>query len=157
MVNFVESAGEFYIVEKKNGLRSWDAFDKYGNWSWNHKFLTRRNYVRKDPRGGSCHWDDFIEDGWLVSRQKIQGTRNGKIDVILDIRDSITTDRQGNVIWKYMWSCPLKGVKMTKVTWATRVDGTGVPKNRTKEDFWPVAMVKTLMHVAGLFTRVLYG
>ena len=83
--------------------------------------------------------------------------RNGKIEVILDIRDSITTDKQGNVIWKYMWTCPLKGVKMTKVTVATRVDGTEVPENQTKEEFWPVAMVKTLMHVAGLFTRVLYG
>ena len=49
----------------------------------------------------------------------------------------------------------MKGVKMTKVTWATREDGTGVSKNPTTEDFWPVAMAKTLMHMAGLLTRVL--
>ena len=157
MVNYIESAGEFYIVEKKNGLRSWDAFDKYGNWSWNHKFLARRNYLKEDPRGAFGHWEDFIEDGWLVSLLKIQGMRNDKKEVILDIRDSITTDKQGNVIWKYMWTCPKKGVKMTKVTWATREDGTGVSKNPTTEDFWPVAMVKTVMHMAGLLTRVLYG
>ena len=62
--------------------------------------------------------DDFIEDGTLVSVKKNYKMINGKMEFIQNIRDSITLDKHGNLIWNYMWSNPYKNIKITKVVWA---------------------------------------
>ena len=67
------------------------------------------------------HSEDFIEDGVLVNVIRNYKMDNGKMILSLDIRKSITTDKEGNIIWSLMWSRPHKGVKITKVVRAVRV------------------------------------
>ena len=43
--------------------------------------------------------DDFIEDGTLVSVKKNYKMINGKMEFIQNIRDSITLDKHGNLIY----------------------------------------------------------
>ena len=67
------------------------------------------------------HDDHFIEDGRLVSLTNWYLIYNGKIRTVINIRDSITTDKLGNVVWNFMWSEPTMNVKVAKVMWAFRV------------------------------------
>ena len=67
------------------------------------------------------HGDAFIEDGGLVNVKKWYHLYDGKIEFSVNFRDSITTDKQGNVVWNFMWSLPARDIKFTKVMWALRV------------------------------------
>ena len=78
----------------------------------------RGELKQRDQAGLLGQDDDFIEDGRLVSVKKNYKMINGKMEFILNIRDSITLDKHGNLIWNYMWSIPYKNIKITKVVWA---------------------------------------
>ena len=67
-----------------------------------------------------CQFDDFIEDGWFVKVQKAFKMHNGKMELVFHCQDSLTTNKQGNVLRRYMWSVPIKDIKVTKVMWAHR-------------------------------------
>ena len=67
----------------------------------------------------------FIEDGTLVTLFELY---NERMEKITNIRDSITTDKQGNILRKYMWTQapddldqPNDAYKVTKVMWAHKL------------------------------------
>ena len=72
--------------------------------------------------------DHFIEDGAMILYERY----NEKMEKIFILRDSITTDKQGNVFRKIMWTLAwevdllmvgvtMVYVKIKKVMWAHRV------------------------------------
>ena len=70
-------------------------------------------------------YDHFIEDGALVFLFELY---NERMEKIINIRDSITTDKQGNVLRKFMWTEALNDLnepnvqfQITKVMWAHKV------------------------------------
>ena len=69
--------------------------------------------------------ESFIEDGKIVNTSKKYKMDNGKMILTLNVRDSITTDKEGNIIWNFMWSAPQRGVKITKIVRAVRVHKAG--------------------------------
>ena len=124
VVEFIEGVEGFRIAESKNGPRTWIVFEESEN-LW-RELLTKKGDL-KDVRVtfSNCrclrHDDHFIEDGRLVSLTNWYLIYNGKIRTVINIRDSITTDKLGNVVWNFMWSEPTMNVKLTKVMWAFRV------------------------------------
>ena len=124
VVEFIEGVEGFRIAESKNGPRTWIVFEESAN-LW-RELLTEKGDL-KDVRVtfSNCrclrHDDHFIEDGKLVSLTNWYLIYNGKIRTVINIRDSITTDKLGNVVWNFMWSEPTMNVKLTKVMWAFRV------------------------------------
>ena len=115
---FTELTKEFSFTESKNGPRTWilsvGNLDRY--------LLTEKGHL-KEIKEGSCwtYEDDFIEDGRLVGVSQSHELNNGKYGLVSNIRDSITTDEQGNVVWSFMFSLPKKNLKFTKTMWAHRV------------------------------------
>ena len=124
VVEFIEGVEGFRIAESKNGPRTWIVFEESEN-LW-RELLTKKGDL-KDVRVtfSNCrclrHDDHFIEDGKLVSLTNWYLIYNGKIRTVINIRDSITTDKLGNVVWNFMWSEPTMNVKVSKVMWAFRV------------------------------------
>ena len=60
-----------------------------------------------------------MEDGKLVMDMTML---NNKMEVNHHSIDSITTDKQGNITWNFMFSAPNSNIKITKVMWALRED-----------------------------------
>ena len=77
--------------------------------------LMNRGKLKFDPRTGWGHSEDFIEDGKVVNVTRTYEFDNGKMILTLNFRDSITTDKEGNLIWNLMWSAPHRHVKVTVV------------------------------------------
>ena len=132
MVKLMEDIEEFSIVESKNGPRTWIMSEE--NTSLRRNMLSTKgdlsemshhNCIYCHPLNPSVrrwrHRDDFIEDGGLVSVKKWYHMCDGKIEFFVNLRDSITTDKQGNVVWNFMWSVPARHIKFTKVMRALRV------------------------------------
>ena len=71
---------------------------------------------------GWAYCDDFIEDGKVVSVTKIWKMDSGKMIQIVDMHFSVTTDKGGNIIWTLVWNAPHRGVKITKVWRAQRLE-----------------------------------
>ena len=116
-IKFIGDTKEFSIVELKNGPRNWVVFDLA---YWTRVFLEERGRLAKTRRLGLwSHCDGFIEDGKLVMDMKIL---NSKMEVNHHSIDSITTDKQGNITWNFMFSAPNSNIKITKVMWALRED-----------------------------------
>ena len=115
----MEHTQEFTIVELKSGQRNWTMLNVW----WKKGMLENRGKLNFYHTGGEKwgHSEDFIEDGALVNVIRNYKMDNGKMILSLDIRKSITTDKEGNIIWSLMWSRPHKGVKITKVVRAVRV------------------------------------
>ena len=115
----MEHTQEFTIVELKSGQRNWTMLNVW----WKKGMLENRGKLNFYHTGGEKwgHSEDFIEDGVLVNVIRNYKMDNGKMILSLDIRKSITTDKEGNIIWSLMWSRPHKGVKITKVVRAVRV------------------------------------
>ena len=103
LVKFIESTEEFTIFECQNRLRNWLIYDKF---LWGREFFT----TIKDW----SHCDDFIEDGRLVSTVKGFLKNNSKTGIVVDCREYITTDKEGNVIWEFIWSLPKLDIKIKK-------------------------------------------
>ena len=114
----MEHTQEFTIVELKSGQRNWTMLNVW----WKKGMMENRGKLNFYHTGGE-RWgqsEDFIEDGVLVNVIRNYKMDNGKMILSLDIRKSITTDKEGNIIWSLMWSRPHKGVKITKVVRAVR-------------------------------------
>ena len=115
---FTELTKEFSFTESKNGPRTWilsvGNLDRY--------LLTEKGHLKETMEGSRCTFeDDFIEDGRLVGVKQWHELYNGKYGLVDNFSDSITTDKQGNVIWSFMYSLPKKNIKFTKTMWAHRV------------------------------------
>ena len=115
LVKFIESTEEFTIFECQNRLRNWLIYDKF---LWGREFFT----TIKDW----SHCDDFIEDGRLVSIVKGFLKNNSKTGIVVDCREYITTDKEGNIIWEFIWSLPKLDIKIKKIIRAIRV--LGIPR-----------------------------
>ena len=111
LISFIEDTQEFRIVELKDGPRDWAM----RNVSWKEGMLMNRGKLKFDPRTGWGHSEDFIEDGKVVNVTRTYEFHNGKMILTLNFRDSITTDKEGNLIWNLMWSAPHRHVKVTVV------------------------------------------
>ena len=123
LIKVIEGEGFFIIQQRKRETmtRTWDLDDVDGytkNLLWSKGELVLM-------RGAWFQFDDFIEDGSIVRVHKAFKMFNGKMVFFLDCRESITCDKQGNVIRKFMWSLPDKDIKITKVMWALRVGNIG--------------------------------
>ena len=73
------------------------------------------------PGSGNRRWDfydDFIEDGSLVSIVKTYRMENGKTELALNFRESITPDDYGNIMWNV--ELIYREIKITKVMWALK-------------------------------------
>ena len=126
LISFIERTQGFSIVESKNLQRDWAMYG-IGLW-WRQKMLENRSKLNFSSHTGRDRWnlsESFIEDGKIVNTSKIYKMVNSKIILTLDVRESITTDKEGNIIWKFMWSAPHRGVKITKVVRAVRVHEAG--------------------------------
>ena len=128
LIRFMESAPEFTIQESKDGLRTWQAFDKWGK-DWKKEFFAASRDLSYNPQSGKwSRCDDFIEDGRLVSVvKKYQvsngngANKNGKMENIFNSRDVITTDEGGDLIWDFTWTLSKYNVKIRKVTKAYKL------------------------------------
>ena len=119
LVNIIEGKKGFTIANSKNGPRTWIIADVNG---WKTRvLLTVRGCSRLQESGKWGHFDNFIEDGWLVNTIKVWDIDNGKPILDVDLRDSITVNRQGNVLRVFMWSAPSQGLKVTKAMLACRM------------------------------------
>ena len=125
VVEFIEDLEGFRIFESKNGPRTWIVSEESEN-LW-RELLTQKGDLTEVSvtNFSNCrclrHDDHFIEDGKLVSSTNWYLMYYGKIRTVINIRDSITTDKLGNVVWTFMWSEPTMNVKVAKVMWAFRV------------------------------------
>ena len=118
LIKFIERKPEFSIHESKNGLRTWVVFDGL---YWKKEFLAKRNDFSQNQWGQWSHSDDLIEDGRLVSVAKLYQMNNGKMENVVIRRFSTIIDKEGNVIWEFMWGAPKLDIKIIKVMWALRV------------------------------------
>ena len=126
LISFIERTQGFGIVESKNLQREWAMYG-IGLW-WKQRMLGNRSTLNFSSHTGRDRWnfsEGYIEDGKIVNTSKIYKMVNSKIILTLDVRDSITTDKEGNIIWNFMWSAPHRGVKITKVVRAVRVHKAG--------------------------------
>ena len=117
LIKIIEHTEEINIHERSR-RRIW-VLSFFGHSTMTKDLRTNRGELKqRDQAGLLGQDDDFIEDGRLVSVKKNYKMINGKMEFILNIRDSITQDKHGNLIWNYMWSIPYKNIKITKVVWA---------------------------------------
>ena len=130
LIKFIEGDERFNIVERKDErlTRTWFLSDVDGSL----KSLLYSKGELLQMNGALFHFDDFIEDGWFVKAEKAFKMNNGKMEFVLDSQESITTNKQGDVIRRYMWSVPNKDIKVTKVMWALR--------DLNRKTFWPLLL-----------------
>ena len=126
LISFIEHTKGFRIVESKNLQRDWAMYG-IGLW-WKQRMLgfpmgngSKLNFSSHTGRDRWGLSEGFIEDGKIVNTSKKYKMDNCKMILTLNMRDSITTDKEGNVIWNFMWSAPHRGVKITRVLRAVRV------------------------------------
>ena len=118
LINFLDGKAEFSISETfSSGVRMWVISDVDGLQKGFQ--LTSRGGLQR--AGHWTHSDDFIEDGKLVTARKAFGMAGGKVALIVNLLDSFSTDEQGNVARKFVWSMPALDIKITKVMSALRV------------------------------------
>ena len=121
VIEFIDGKEEFSIVESKTWPRKWVISDVDG---MDKVWLTARgDMIQRGTFWG--RYDHFIEDGTLVFLFELY---NERMEKIINIRDSITTDKQGNVLRKYIWTQapddldqPNDAYKVTKVMWAHKL------------------------------------
>ena len=117
LVNFLDGKSEFEIAEQINsGTRSWVISDVDD--------LRKEVMASKgglEPRSGHwIHFDDFIENGKLVTMRKAFGMAKCKMVLCVDLIDSFAVDRQGNILREFKWSMPTMDIKITKVMFALK-------------------------------------
>ena len=130
--NILYGKEDISIVETSiSGARTWDISDSDG---LKKSFqLKSKDYILKseDCMLGPEIWrhvDSFIEDGKLKMNRKLFAMAGNKValdkgdqGLAGDYFDSISTDKQGNLVRKTIWSMPCSNVKITKVMSALRV------------------------------------
>ena len=123
LINFIEGTEEFIIADTK-ALWS-ESTDEHRNWVMLNKHRMRRELltskgklVKSTKAGRWIYCEGFIEDGKLMTNMKFF---NCKMKMDLCITDSINTDKEGNMIWKFTWSLPARNIKITKIMWAVKI------------------------------------
>ena len=116
---FIENETDFFIFEHVDGPRAWHGVFEKINWA--KGFFKESGALKQSPQTGYWNYfDDFLEDGKLVSVIKRYDMNDGKMENVFDYRNSLTPDKQGNVIWEFIWSAPKQDMRITKVIWATK-------------------------------------
>ena len=121
LIKIIEDTKDFNIVEGGRPGFWVLSFSGHSMTSTKDLRTNRGELKQRNQTGLLGQDDDFIEDGTLVSVKKNYKMINGKMEFIQNIRDSITLDKHGNLIWNYMWSNPYKNIKITKVVSAVRL------------------------------------
>ena len=117
LVNFLDGKSEFKIAEQINsGTRSWVISDVD---DLRKEVMASRGGLEKRS-GHWIHFDDFIEDGKLVTMRKAFGMAKCKMVLCVDLIDSFAVDRQGNILREFKWSMPVMDIKITKVMFALK-------------------------------------
>ena len=87
-------------------------------------WLTGKGDLKQQPYFWDRH-DHFIEDGTLVTLFELY---NARMEKITSMHDSITTDKHGNILRKFIWTQAPDGLdqpndayKVTKVMWAHKL------------------------------------
>ena len=138
-LNFLDGTEEISIVEKSSsGARGWVISDVDGV----TKGFPLTSSGRMFEDNSYVHSDYFVEDGALIIAQKtFMMDRNksaldfwgiGPLDqcLIMDYLDSFSTDKQGNLVRKFIYSMPMANIKITKVMSAIRVPVSEKPLQR---------------------------
>ena len=119
VINLVESNEDFSIVEKiNNGMRTWtinDLSDKETD------LMSIMGSWQRRRSGLWIYHEDLIEDGKLVSFEKVSKVYNGKRRLSVQTYHSLTTDQQGNLTRRFIFDVPILGIKITKDMWAVRI------------------------------------
>ena len=129
-IDFLDGTEEISIVEKSSsGARKWVISDVDGV---KKGFpLTSRGRMLRDKYW--IHSDNYVEDGNLITAQRtflmersklaLDHWATGPLDqsLIMDYRDSFSTDKQGNLVREFICSMPITDIKITIVMSALRV------------------------------------
>ena len=119
VVNPVESNEDFSIVEKiNNGMRTWtinDLSDKETD------LMSIMGSWQRRRSGLWIYHEDLIEDGRLVSFEKVSKVYNGKRRLSVHTYHSLTADKQGNLTRRFIFDVPILDIKITKDMWAVRI------------------------------------
>ena len=99
------------------------------------RILAKRNAFSQNQWGQWSHSDDFIEEGRLVSIAKLYQMNNGKMENVVIRRFSTIIDKEGNVIWEFMWGAPKLDIKITKVMCALRLQDDVIENDEIKASF----------------------
>ena len=83
--------------------------------------MAKRNAFSQNQWVQWSHGDDAIKDVRMVSEVKVYQKNNCKMENFVIRRFATTTDKEGNVIWEFMWGAPQLDIKTTKVKWALRL------------------------------------
>ena len=123
LINFLEGTAEINITETsrcRSGTRKWvisDADDV-------RKCFLLKSRGRMLGADHYVYYDDFVEDGKLVTAQKMVVRTRSNVDYwdfVLDYQDSFSIDKQGNLVRKFICSLPINDIKITKVMSGLRV------------------------------------
>ena len=123
LINFLDGTAEISITETsscKSGTRKWVISDVD---NVRKRFLLKSRGRMMGP-DHYVYYDDYIEDGKLVTAQKMVLRTRSNVDdwdFVLDYQDSFSIDKQGNLVREFICSLPINDVKITKVMLALRV------------------------------------
>ena len=136
-INFLDGTEEISIVEKSSsGARKWVISDVDG--VKKGFLLTSRGRMLRE----NCwiHSDFYVEDGNLITAQKTlvmdrsklaldHWAATGPLDqsLVMEYRDSLSTDKQGNLVREFICSLPIADIKITKVMSALRISESEKP------------------------------
>ena len=126
LIKFLYGTAVFSIEEQMvDGEKTWIISDVNGE---KEDLMPRR---WKEQGNLWIHEEGFIEDGKLVHVTKATELHNGKMRLWLDLYDSFTVDREGNLFRKFIYIGPQSGIKVTRTMRALRIDakGTTDPSN----------------------------
>ena len=141
-INFLDGTEEIRIGEEssKSGAKKWVISDMDGVkkgfllTSSGRMLMLRDNYW--------IHSDNYVEDGNLITAQKTFMMKRSKLaldhwatgpldqSLLMDYRDSFSTDKQGNLVREFICSMPIADIKITKVMWALRISESEKPLQR---------------------------
>ena len=119
VTDFFFGRREISIVERISSRgRTWVIYDMDGR---EKNMMCREGFSIKEVPGLLQYYEDYIEDGILVNSDKWLKVRDGKAELALELYDSFTLDKQGNLIRELIYNCPEIDFKFSKVAKAVRV------------------------------------
>ena len=119
VTDFFFGRREISIVERiSSRWRTWVIYDMDGR---EKNMMCSEGFYIKDVPGLLQYYEDYIEDGKLVNSDKWFAVSDGKAELALELYDSFTLDKQGNLIRELIYNCPEIDLKFSKVAKAVRV------------------------------------
>ena len=131
LINFLDGMEDIYIIETfSSEARTWVMSDV--------DCVTKGFPLTSSWMLQANHWihcEEFIEDGNLITAQKIfmmessklaldhWARANGLLDhsLVMEYRDSFSTDKKGNLVREFICNMPIPDIKITIVMTALRV------------------------------------